>query len=89
MLSLKEIQEEMSSLVGWSLDGSSLVKDFSFADFKVALEFVNKVGAVCEENNHHANIMINYDKVRLVLTTHSINALTKRDFTVAKEIDAV
>jgi len=89
MLTLQEINNEMSSLRDWSLEGSSIVKNFSFTDFKESLEFVNKVGEIAEKHNHHPDVMINYNIVRLVLSTHSVNALTKKDFEVAREVDGL
>ena len=87
MLTLQEIQDEMKLLKDWSLETSSITKDFSFKDFKEALDFVNKVGEIAERLQHHPDIMINYNNVRLNLTTHSEKGLTKKDFDAAREID--
>jgi len=87
MMNLQEINQEMSELDGWALTGSSIEKNFSFGNFKEAIAFVNGVGEIAEKNNHHPDIMINYDQVRLSLTTHSESGLSKKDFEVAKEID--
>lgn len=89
MLTLKEIQEQMKELKDWSLDFSSISKDFIFKDFKESLEFVNKVGELAEKMQHHPDIMINYNIVRLSLTTHSEKGLSKLDFEVAREIDKI
>jgi 4a-hydroxytetrahydrobiopterin dehydratase len=87
MLTLSEINEAMSGLNDWSLELNSLSKIFSFGDFKAALEFVNKVGEIAEGLGHHPDITLNYDQVRLSLTTHAEGGLTKKDFEVAREID--
>ena len=87
MLTLQEIQDEMKELRDWSLEFSSITKDFLFKDFKEALIFVNRVGEIAENLQHHPDIMINYNMVRLNLTTHSEKSLTKKDFDAAKEID--
>ena len=87
MLTLKEIQEQMKELKDWSLDFSSISKDFIFKDFKEALDFVNNTGEIAEKLGHHPDIMINYNIVRLSLTTHSEKGLSKLDFEVAREID--
>ena len=89
MLSLKEIQDEMQELRDWFIESSSITKDFSFKDFKESLNFVNKVGEIAEKHDHHPDIMINYNLVRLSLTTHSEKGLTKKDFDVAKEVDKI
>lgn len=87
MLTLQEIQKEMAEVNDWSLTGNSLEKSFSFTNFKESIDFVNKIGEIAEANAHHPDILINYNQVRLSLTTHSENGLTKKDFDVAKEID--
>ena len=89
MLNRAEINAEMSSLNNWSFEGSAINKIFQFENFKSALEFVNKVGEVAEKHNHHPDIILNYNLVRLSLTTHSATSLTKIDFIVAKEIDGI
>ena len=83
----EEITSAMESLSGWSVEGSQIVKTFSFEDFKKSLDFVNKVGELAEKHEHHPDILINYNKVRLSLTTHSAKGLTEKDFDLAKEID--
>ena len=75
-MNLSEIQQNMSQLKNWALEGSSIVKDYSFNDFKQALDFVNKVGEIAEKNNHHPSIILDYNFVRLTLTTHSEHTLT-------------
>jgi 4a-hydroxytetrahydrobiopterin dehydratase len=87
MLSLGEINQEMATLSGWSLDGSSISKNFTFTNFKESIDFVNKVGEIAEKQAHHPDIIINYNQVRLSITTHSENTLTRKDFQLAKEID--
>ena len=87
MMSLKEISDEMSTINNWALEESSISKVFSFNNFKESLDFVNKAGEIAEKHNHHPDIMISYNQVRLSLTTHYEKGLTKKDFEVAKEID--
>lgn len=89
MLTLADIQKKMESLTDWSLEGNSLVKDFQFPDFKGSLYFVNKVGELAQENNHHPDILISYNLVRLTLTTHSEHTLTEKDFDLALKIDQI
>ena len=87
MLTLKEIQDLMVELKDWSLESNSIIKDFSFNNFKESLDFVNKVGEIAEKQGHHPDIIINCDLVRLSLITHSENAISKKDFDLEKEID--
>ena len=87
MLPLSVINERMSKLKNWALDGNSIVKDKLFRNFKEAVEFVNKVAEIAERHNHHPAITINYSSVRMSFTTHEEKGLTSRDFEIAEEID--
>ena len=87
MLPLGIINEKLSTVKNWGLEGGFIVKDFSFSNFKEAMDFVNKVAELSEEQNHHPDIVISYNKVRLSLTTHSEKGLTSKDFDLAREID--
>ena len=90
MLSLAYIQQRLQELEGWSIEGgNAIVKDYTFPDFKQALAFVNKVGELAEQHEHHPLILIDYTAVRLTLTTHDEHGLTERDFKLARAIDAL
>lgn len=89
MLPLSLISEYMAKLKNWALEEEKIVKDFSFSDFNSAMKFVNKVAEIAEKHEHHPNIQISYNKVRLTLTTHSEKGLTSKDFDVAEEIDKI
>ena len=74
----------------WREEGQELVRDFDFADFAEALAFVNRVGEVAEEANHHPDILIHgWNKVRLTLSTHSEGRLTDADHAMAERIDGL
>lgn len=89
MIPLGEISKKLKLLNSWSLEIDSIVKDFEFSDFKSALGFVNSVGEIAEKENHHPDILINFNKVRLSLTTDLEHGLTSKDFEVAGEIDKI
>jgi 4a-hydroxytetrahydrobiopterin dehydratase len=87
MLTLGEISEAMEGLQDWSLESDSINKVFSFNNFRESVDFVNKVGEVAEKLNHHPDILINFNQVKLVLTTHDEHGLSRKDFELAREID--
>jgi 4a-hydroxytetrahydrobiopterin dehydratase len=62
-------------------------KKFKFKDFEEAMEFVNKVADVAEEQGHHPDIFIHWNEVTLTLYTHAINGLFDNDFIMAAKID--
>lgn len=64
-----------------------LERAFSFEDFKSALDFTNKIGAVAESENHHPDILLAWGKVTVTLWTHKIDGLTESDFILAAKID--
>ena len=86
-LSRRRIKLEVAKLGNWSLTGDLISRRFRFADFAEAIRFVNRVAKAAESANHHPDITIKYDKVRLALTTHDEGGLTMRDFNMASRIN--
>jgi 4a-hydroxytetrahydrobiopterin dehydratase len=72
---------------GWERAGIEIRRVYRFADFREALAFVNRVGALAEAAGHHPDIDIRYDTVTLALTTHDAGGLSARDFDLARAID--
>jgi len=70
-------------------EGKKIKRDFTFPDFKEAMEFANKVAGVAEEEQHHPDISISYNKVVISLWTHAIGGLSENDFIMAAKIDIV
>jgi 4a-hydroxytetrahydrobiopterin dehydratase len=72
----------------WKIvDGHHIVRSFTFPDFVQALAFVNKVGAIAEEQGHHPDIFLTWGKADVTTWTHKINGLTESDFILAAKID--
>ncbi|PYV42286.1 MAG: 4a-hydroxytetrahydrobiopterin dehydratase [Acidobacteria bacterium] len=83
----EEIVERLKSLAGWKLQGKSIRKEYELPSFVDAIRFVNKVADLAEEADHHPDILINYRRVILTLSTHSEDGITQKDFDLAKKID--
>ncbi|GAB4314019.1 MAG: 4a-hydroxytetrahydrobiopterin dehydratase [Candidatus Zixiibacteriota bacterium] len=84
----EEITKLQSQVSGWSVvDEHHIEKDFLFPDFAAGLEFVNRIGAVAEEQGHHPDVYLTWGKVRVKLWTHKIDGLTESDFIMAAKID--
>ena len=64
-----------------------LTRAFTFPDFKQALDFVNRVGALAEEQGHHPDILLAWGKAGITLWTHKIDGLTESVFIMAAKID--
>ncbi len=71
----------------WHLDGETIRRTFTFADFNEAMGFVIRVALAAEVADHHPDIDIRWNRVTLSLTTHSEGALTRKDLDLAVRID--
>jgi 4a-hydroxytetrahydrobiopterin dehydratase len=73
---------------GWRVFGEHhLQKELTFPDFATALAFVNRVGALAEEEGHHPDLYLAWGKVGITIYTHKIDGLTRSDFILAAKID--
>lgn len=81
----------LGELSGWEMDkaAKSIKKDLVFKNFDKAMDFVNLVADAAEFEGHHPDIDIRYNKVALVLSTHSIGGLSENDFILAAKIDTI
>jgi len=85
-----EVKQYAGQVPLWSVsDGVRIEREFKFADFKAALEFVNRVGELAELEQHHPDIHLAYGKVRVELWTHKVGGLTVNDFILAAKIDRI
>jgi 4a-hydroxytetrahydrobiopterin dehydratase len=84
----KELADLAKQVPGWDVvDGHHLARVDEFPDFKTALDFVNRVGAVAEHEGHHPNIAFTWGKVEITIYTHKVNGLTESDFILAAKIE--
>jgi len=81
-----ELESALHTLPGWQLEDGKLVRDYTFPDFVAAVAFVNKVAAAAESANHHPDIDIRYNQVRLGLISHDSGGITRRDIKLATRI---
>src|SRR5574337_1812767 len=82
-LSGREVQGLLVQVPGWTAAESAIRREFKLKDFRKSLELVNRVAAIAEEQDHHPDIRISYNRVVLVLTTHKSGGLTMNDFIIA------
>jgi len=88
-LTPEETKQLLNQVPGWELNGSSdrLNRKVIFDDFVAALDFVNKVGAVAEEEGHHPDISFGWGYTEILLFTHKIEGLHENDFIMAAKIN--
>jgi 4a-hydroxytetrahydrobiopterin dehydratase len=86
----KEITDLLAKLGGgWKVAGEhNLEKDYTFKNFREALDFTNRVGEMAEKQGHHPDIYLAWGKVKLTVWTHKIDGLTESDFVFAAKADA-
>jgi len=89
-LTSSQIQEALAGLEGWTVSEAKLLKAYDLRDFKAALAFINQVGAVAEQLNHHPEIHNSWNRVTLRLCTHDAgDRITEKDLTLARAIQSI
>jgi 4a-hydroxytetrahydrobiopterin dehydratase len=88
-LTAAQVKALLPEVPDWSLGKKRdrISRTFTFDEFAPAMAFVNKVAALAEEEGHHPDFHIHYNKVELVLWTHAIGGLHTNDFVMAARID--
>jgi 4a-hydroxytetrahydrobiopterin dehydratase len=82
-----ELEQLRAQLPDWQVvNGHHLERTFAFPDFKSALDFVNRAGAIAEEEGHHPDLHLSWGKVGVTTWTHKIDGLTESDFILAAKI---
>jgi len=83
------IQAFLADFPAWSECGGALHRGLKFRDFATALRFMNEVGAVAEEMNHHPDWSNSYNRVEVALRTHSSGGITELDLALARRMDEI
>lgn len=86
VLSDDELSEALADLPGWHVDGDALVREVRLADFREAVAFVVRVAFEAEAANHHPDLDIRYNRVRVALSTHSEGGITVKDVSLASAL---
>ncbi len=88
-LERQQVAEGLQKLPHWTLQGDQIERLLKFENFVDAMIFVNKVAELAEEEEHHPDIRIVYNRVTLALTTHDAGGLTQKDLKMARRIDSI
>jgi 4a-hydroxytetrahydrobiopterin dehydratase len=89
LLNDDEITAALAGLPGWQRAGDSITTTVELADFRASMLFTGAVAYLAEEANHHPDVLIQWNKVTLTLSTHSEGGLTGNDMNLAKKISAL
>ena len=89
-LTSSQIELELKRLPDWKMNSNGgIEKTFTFSGFPQSLLFVNAVGLHAESQNHHPDILVQWNKVKLALITHDSGGLTSKDFELAKVVSTL
>lgn len=88
-LSDAEQQALLKEVQGWALEGGKLAKTFRFANYYETLAFVNASAWVSHREDHHPELHVTYNTVRVAYDTHSCNGISRNDFVCAAKLDAL
>lgn len=85
----KQISLHLKTVPDWTKRAQTIGRTFKFEGFLRSLDFVNRVGKKAQKLNHHPDIDIRFDQVKLTLTTHDEGGITEKDFALARQCDEV
>jgi 4a-hydroxytetrahydrobiopterin dehydratase len=89
-LSIREIEEKISSMKGWLFKEAKLRKSFLFDNYRDAISFIVRLSYEADGQNHHPEVFNSYNRVEVFLNTHDAGGkVTKKDFDLALAIDGV
>jgi 4a-hydroxytetrahydrobiopterin dehydratase len=88
-LSDEDVERGLAKLDGWDRAGDEIVKEFRFDGFGDAIAFVVRLAFRAEKADHHPDVDVRYNRVRVVLSTHSEGGITAKDLALAGEADAI
>lgn len=84
----EKITDLLAKLQGWEVVAEHhLTKSYKLANFREALDFVNRVGELAEDQGHHPDIRFGWGFCEITIWTHKIDGLTESDFILAAKID--
>ncbi len=86
-ISKREAESLLVQIPSWRLGGREIEHEFRFKDFREAMLFVNRIADIADKQDHHPDIFVSYNKVKLVFSTHKIGGLSMNDFIMAARVD--
>ena len=84
-----KISELLKQVSGWTLKDGHLFKKIKFKNFVEAMKFLNSVAEIAEQEAHHPDFCVHYNKVEIEIWTHAINGLSENDFILAAKINGI
>ncbi|MCH8012235.1 MAG: 4a-hydroxytetrahydrobiopterin dehydratase [Candidatus Marinimicrobia bacterium] len=88
-LSEEKIQTALKELLSWEFTKNLIQKEFTFDTYMAGIDFVNRIAAKAEEQNHHPDLEVGWCRVKVVFTSHDSGGVTERDIRMAKIVDGI
>lgn len=88
-LSDDDIARSLAALAGWQRSGDEISKTFDCKHFNGSMRFINAVAVEANAQDHHPDIALSWNEVKMTLTSHDVAELTERDFRLAAAIDGI
>ena len=85
-LTQQEMDDALTALPDWRIESGNLIREWTFATFVEAMQFVNRVALIAESIDHHPDIDIRYRRVKLALSSHDVGGITRRDIRFAGQL---
>ncbi len=89
VLSDDEVREALAELPGWGLAGGRIAKEYVLGNFREAVALVVRIAFEAEAAEHHPDVDVRYNKVRLGLATHSEGGVTEKDLSLARTVESL
>ncbi|MEN6511498.1 MAG: 4a-hydroxytetrahydrobiopterin dehydratase [Chloroherpetonaceae bacterium] len=90
LLPEEEIEIQLEDLPLWNREGKVIVRNYVALNFVAAIGLINSIAICAEAMDHHPDILLyGWNKLRIMLTTHDKDGLTKLDFVLAKKIESI
>ena len=84
-----QINTLLAQLDGWGQHGSAINKIFNFDNYHQTMSFVNAVAWIANQQDHHPELMVGYNKCKVEFMTHAVRGLSENDFICAAKVDAL
>lgn len=84
-----DVHDALASLPGWSGDASSISAEYTFSSYEAGVAFAVQVALMAQRANHHPDLTIGWQRVRVTYTSHNAAGVTRRDVDAARSVLAI
>lgn len=85
----QEVESRLASLGGWAQENGQITKTYTFDTYKAGLVFAVAIGHLADRMDHHPDLFIGYQKLKVGLNTHDLDGISTYDFALAEQIESL